>query len=409
MKKTGLTCLALLAVILSFATCRVDTVLTYKYDPGLSTKQLVQIDIKHYDAVNNVDTNTSFLKNTSGIWIKYGRTIFSFNASNFMTEILNQGYDTTLQQWKNGNRVTLYPDAANNVMQTLIQNWSTTLSAWVNNYLQEYSYDANKNIVHHVSKIWSSGTWYNEHLDSTFYTPTNKPTLEVNRNWNTTTNTWDIYSRRFYYYNIIDSVTEIDLDFYNLSLGIWRHGYQNIFTYNANNLLILNENKRWNVAIFDYENYYRYSYTYLPNNKLQEDVTLEWNTTTNNWDNHSKNNFEYYASGDKSAMESYAVWVTAGSYFRYRTRTEYKCSAGTVAVDNVANETTLNIYPNPLSTGILTVESNETQPIYIIDISGKLILESNVQKGENKLDVRHLSAGMYLVKTKQQTQKLVIE
>lgn len=409
MKKMGLTCIALFVVALTFAACRVDTVLIYQYDPGLSTKHLEQMYIKHYNAQNLIDTNINLQKNSSGVWVKFYKNIYTYNVDHFLSELTNQRYDTSLQQWKNSNRVTNYYDASNNIIQNLSQNWNGTLMIWDNNFLKEYSYDANKNIVHSQSKLWVSGVWNNQELDSFFYTPTNKPTLDVKRNWNTTTNVWDIYSRRFYYYNIIDSVTEIDLDYYNLSLGIWRHGYQNVFTYNANNLLILNENKRWNAAIFDYENYYKYSYTYLPNNKLQEDATFEWNTTTNNWNNYSKNNYEYYASGDMSALESYIVWVASGSYFRGRTRSEYKCIAGTVAIDNVANESTLSIYPNPLATGVLTVESNDTQHVLVMDISGKVMLESDLQKGENKLDLRQLSAGMYVLKTKQLSKKLVIE
>lgn len=409
MKKTGLTCIALFTIVLTFATCRVDTVLTYQYDPGLSTKQLEQIDIRHYNASNNVDTNTNFQKNASGAWIKYGRTIYTFNTANVVTELLNQGYDTTVQQWKNTSRVTNFYNASNNIIQKVSQNWSFLMSAWENNSLQEYSYDANKNIIHYLSKTWTAGVWRNQNLDSTTYTSTNKPSIIINRNWNTSTNVWDVYSRRIYYYSSIDSITQVDLDYYDPALMLWRHGYQNVYTYNSDNLLALQEIKRWNVAIFDYENYFKYNYTYFTNKNLQEIAVLEWNTATTNWDNYTKSTYEYYASGDVSAREEYAFWVIAGSYFRYRTRYEYKCISGTVAIDNVANESTLSIYPNPLATGILTVESNEIQPLLVMDISGKVILESDLQKGENKLDVRHLSAGLYVVKTKQQTQKLVIE
>lgn len=409
MKKIGLTWIVLFVIGIAYGNCRVDSVLTYKYDAGLSTKKLDQIEVRHYNTSNSFDTIWGYYKNAAGAWIKSGRTIYTYNAANLVTELLNQGYDTTLQQWKNGNRVVNTYDGANNLTQELIQNWNGTLSAWENNYLKEYTYDANKNAVSYHSKIWSSSVWVNEHLDSTTYTATNKPSIFINRNWNTTTNTWEIYSRRIYYYSLLDSITQIDLDYYNLSLGTWRHGYQDIYTYNANNLLVTLDKKRWKDAIFDYDNYFKYGYTYFPNKQPQEMTILEWNTTTLAWNNYSRDTYEHYASNDLSALEEYRVWLTAGSYYQYHRRYEYKCIAGTVSIENVNNGSTLSIYPNPLSTGILTVESNETQHALLMDISGKVILESDLQKGENKLDVRHLSSGMYLVKTKQQTQKLVVE
>ena len=409
MKKMGLTCMTLFVVVLTFATCRVDTVLTYKYDPGLSTKKLERIDVKHYNAANLIDTNVNFQKNTSGAWVKFARSVYTYNAANLSTEILNQGFDTTSQQWKNGNRTNSTYDGANNLSQRVVQNWNAALMAWENNYQEEYTYNANKKPVTYHSRIWSSSVWVNEFFDSVYYTPTNKQLLKVLRNWNTTTNIWEPDTRYTYYYAITDSLTEVDLEYYNKLTGLWKNGFQDVYTYNTNNTLVTLEKRKWEDAIFDYANYFKELYAYTAQNWLENRTQLIWNTTTNSFDNYAVDSYEYYTSGDLSAQEEYRNWLPAGSYYRFRTRYEYKCIAGTVAIDNVANESTLSIYPNPLTTGFLTVESNEIQPILVMDISGKVILESDLQKGENKLDVRHLSSGMYLVKTKQQTQKLVIE
>jgi len=73
------------------------------------------------------------------------------------------------------------------------------------------------------------------------------------------------------------------------------------------------------------------------------------------------------------------------------------------------------IFPNPTegSISINVSQADGTQKVKIIDVSGRLILTSNLEKRETAFDLSHLNKGIYFIEvsdiTSRQTKKLVIE
>ncbi len=67
----------------------------------------------------------------------------------------------------------------------------------------------------------------------------------------------------------------------------------------------------------------------------------------------------------------------------------------------------LKIYPNPSKNEINIIANDYNQPISILDITGKLIIEFN--QIPNKLDISKLQTGFYFVKTKNQSYKFIKE
>jgi len=65
---------------------------------------------------------------------------------------------------------------------------------------------------------------------------------------------------------------------------------------------------------------------------------------------------------------------------------------------NASNMLKLNIYPNPATSRIF-VNSNESGVIKIMDISGKLMIDSKINTGTNSINVESLSSGLYIVET----------
>ena len=71
------------------------------------------------------------------------------------------------------------------------------------------------------------------------------------------------------------------------------------------------------------------------------------------------------------------------------------------------------LYPNPATNAVNIALDNELyESVQIIDLTGKTVLRTNIDKNVTRLNVSHLQNGVYLVKTigKQgvKTQKLVI-
>ena len=80
---------------------------------------------------------------------------------------------------------------------------------------------------------------------------------------------------------------------------------------------------------------------------------------------------------------------------------------------NIADEGSVNIYPNPTSDILnITLEGTTANEVYIMDVFGKTVIRANVVNGHNCLDMSALPAGMYFVQLRANnvvkgTQKLV--
>ncbi|MBQ0787683.1 MAG: T9SS type A sorting domain-containing protein [Oceanihabitans sp.] len=77
------------------------------------------------------------------------------------------------------------------------------------------------------------------------------------------------------------------------------------------------------------------------------------------------------------------------------------------------NELTFNIYPNPAKNRIYVASNLQESQIQVYDITGKLVLKTQMQFGENALDISAMAPGVYLARIladgKSQTKKLIIQ
>lgn len=70
-----------------------------------------------------------------------------------------------------------------------------------------------------------------------------------------------------------------------------------------------------------------------------------------------------------------------------------------VTVTNNNHNSNLQIFPNPVSNGVLHLVSANATQANIYSSAGVLVKSFSVQKGRNTIDIRNLSAGVYFVKT----------
>ena len=75
---------------------------------------------------------------------------------------------------------------------------------------------------------------------------------------------------------------------------------------------------------------------------------------------------------------------------------------------DVASENALEVYPNP-ATEVVTLESETAGEVCFYDLEGRLLRTYIVIIGENKLSVRDLAAGVYVVRLNGRVGKLVKE
>ncbi len=77
------------------------------------------------------------------------------------------------------------------------------------------------------------------------------------------------------------------------------------------------------------------------------------------------------------------------------------------------NELTFDIYPNPAKNRIYVASNLQESQIQVYDITGKLVLKTQMQFGENAIDISAMAPGVYLARIlaegKSQTKKLIIQ
>ncbi|MBK8428575.1 MAG: T9SS type A sorting domain-containing protein [Lewinellaceae bacterium] len=66
-------------------------------------------------------------------------------------------------------------------------------------------------------------------------------------------------------------------------------------------------------------------------------------------------------------------------------------------------------YPNPVTNGILTVQTAAPVVLYVYDNSGKLVQQQQAIAGTQQLDLSRLAKGIYFLKAGAATQKIFIK
>jgi len=76
---------------------------------------------------------------------------------------------------------------------------------------------------------------------------------------------------------------------------------------------------------------------------------------------------------------------------------------------NENNNTLLNVYPNPVANGLVTITVTENTNLVVFDLLGNVVLSTPLNNVTNTIDVSTLSAGNYILKVGNSASKLIIQ
>jgi PKD repeat protein len=79
---------------------------------------------------------------------------------------------------------------------------------------------------------------------------------------------------------------------------------------------------------------------------------------------------------------------------------------GSVAGIEYAEESQLSFYPNPVN-NILTIESEESGSVILMDLNGKVILDKKIDAGESQLDLTAIESGVYLLSIGDRVERII--
>lgn len=106
------------------------------------------------------------------------------------------------------------------------------------------------------------------------------------------------------------------------------------------------------------------------------------------------------AKGDNSIFNFYHLQNESKSFYRLKMKEQddlYYSDVKSV-LKNTKDET-LKIYPNPIIQDYFYFENSTASIIELYNIEGKQVKKQNIQKGKNKIDIKDLTNGIYILKT----------
>ncbi|MDR0798210.1 MAG: T9SS type A sorting domain-containing protein [Dysgonamonadaceae bacterium] len=77
-----------------------------------------------------------------------------------------------------------------------------------------------------------------------------------------------------------------------------------------------------------------------------------------------------------------------------------------LTIPAIHSETPITVYPNPF-TDYIIIHTNIAGKAMLFDLSGKIVLTENVNTGENRIDTHILNRGVYMLKVREKTVKIV--
>ena len=66
--------------------------------------------------------------------------------------------------------------------------------------------------------------------------------------------------------------------------------------------------------------------------------------------------------------------------------------------ENIKNDLRLSVFPNPTTSIANVVGLEKVLPVYVYDISGKIVFESLVDPLNNKVDLSNCNSGLYFIR-----------
>ena len=382
------------------------------------TAQVFRKDSIHVFSWSNADAN----------WSHNTRELYTFDyegtkETNLLRLIANGGSGN----WVNFYQFNKNYNTLNNITESIQQNWNS--DAWSNSARDTYSYNEQNNETVHLYAIWVNNGWINQAQETKTYTGNNLTTKTLEES---NGNNLIPEDRYLYEYAIAsDRLTQEVMQIYFADVDFWLNvekkeysytsfgalqkvesfgfnGSQNDFNvngteqtlYNYNALEQLTEQTRQLRISGAYRNFERFVYTYTLGNQT-ELIIQEWITADDTW----KNKFRQLRTFDADNNETeliYQAWNSDIDDWRNLTRSVSFWSAAapfdatTLSISSINDDSySVVVYPNPTANYININTSIPVHSVTLFNLQGKQILKA---KGETKIGVSHLAAGMYLVK-----------
>ncbi len=329
-----------------------------------------------YSEYGDLLTETGRIWDTiANIWINDYEIGRNYNTLGNVTNILFKQWDNELSAWVNKYNKVISYNSQFRISSNLTQKWD--VDSWTDSMRIVYSYNAQGFILQYLEENWNGNAWINVYREVYTY-QSNKVTIEFN-NWDVNTSKWEKDMLITYHIDASGYLTAEQHDFWNSSLNIYETGYYDLYDEDGDNTEHFE--KIWDASLNKFTEGIRVLNTFYPNKEkdIKQTILQEWDPDISEWRNRQKT--VYYWSG-------------------------------LVSVKNADLSGAFKLYPVPF-TDIINIEniSSTVSPsiLKIIDLSGRIIYETDLSDIIMTIDFSHLQKGIYFAEINSKAGKSIIK
>jgi hypothetical protein len=343
-------------------------------------------------------------------WEKKEWTSYLYNSAGKTISTIKQ-VGSLSNTWVKSTRYLYTYNGSNNLVENLYQNWNSIAMSWGDNTIELKTYNANNNNATDTLKKWNITTSAWDKRQIVIYTYNAQDILETKlvREFNTTSSLWVDFSRYTYISNLYSDVLDVVYQQYATSSSVWLNYTKSEYNFDSRgNLIELKKYKTaggstsWSGAEDTW-----IQYVFNSNNQEIETFGRSGNYPYSPWISAYRITKEY-DNGKVTAVDNYSSFEPMIGSFAAHRRSENQCTLINTGINDIESYI-FSIYPNPVSSSSITVNSIEKANYSLIDITGKLLQKGDLNEGENRIDINLISAGVYFVRVGNQTRKIIVQ
>ncbi|MEI6899035.1 MAG: T9SS type A sorting domain-containing protein [Bacteroidota bacterium] len=390
------------------------------------------VQYSHYD--QNGRNDTSWYKQydkTNHIYQGGSQYLYTFNASFLMTEMLIQNLNLSNGSWVNMTKVVNSYNSSNLQTGQLNLFWSVFHNNWVNKEKFDYSFDASNYPTGYLYFTWDtiSGQW-SPSIQATYTNSTGGlPLVKLYKHWQTSTLSWLNYEQMTTIYNSNNIQTEVLDELWNSGTSSWGNNTKSLYTYYTNNYTKTSTQYLWNpnngtwletyyshsdslgATLENYFKFYdpqnfnptfgdRYTYTYNAQHFVSEYDHFNLDIPTLTWNPTGRRQYTYDQNGNNT-IQLDQLWNIGSSSWEnnYKIENFFGFTTGLWDINPRGN---FIFYPNPLKRGMQLncsgLNPDRNYHIELVNMTGRVVLESEVAFGQMIPMPSSLSPGIYMMR-----------
>ena len=415
-----------------------DTTLCYTFTTDSTSEvdsTLQGMILYDYDNYNNIiyEDKYHFDTNTNNM-VRDSLFEWSYDENNNKTLEAIYHYDTSSQKMIGDHKEKWSYNSSNNLTTDVIYRWDTVNNAWTNYFQCDYIYDSINNLKFKNCYEWdlSDSLWKTYSKMEYFYKADSQVDSIMMYMWNTTDSTWEIYKKAKYSYSYREDTLLETIVWYKWDStdSVWKHWDKYESEY-LNDTLISEDKFYWDYDpnLDEWVGIYKYDYEYDENGNATTKVSYYWDVVLLKWILQLKYNFSYNMNGGLNKIMSYSydvaddewyyyekiefsydnnelVLVAYYAYFSYTPENwviKKKCyhhSRYLFVPDIMSKPVEYVLYPNPANSTVTIRCSKDLtgSTLEILDINGKTVKYTKLNKTQTTIDISHLAKGAYFVK-----------